>query len=71
MGSAVVCEIEFVTRLAWVEFQRRIRRWGQKSPYLARLANAHGLRLFGGTELLQLLRGLDIRLRSVAGTLSL
>jgi len=71
MESVVTCNIAFVTRLAWVEFQRRVRRWGRKSPYLACLANAYGLRLFGGIELLQLVRGLDFGLGSVIGTQTL
>lgn len=56
----VLFEVAFPERQGWVQFQRRVRRWARRSRYLAHLANAHGLRLFGGTELLQLLRGLDV-----------
>jgi len=70
MGSVVVRDVRFMTRLAWVEFQRRIRRWGKKSPYLRKLAGARGVRIFGGIELLDLLRGLNVILEGVGGTLT-
>lgn len=37
----------FETEQAWVQFLRRIRRWGKRSHYLRSLKYATGLRLFG------------------------
>jgi len=53
-GSMRVC----LDWRGWVEFCRRIRKWGKKSRYLrTRSANCRGFLIFG--DLRQLLRGLD------------
>lgn len=51
----------FETRQAYVEFIRRIRRWGRSSEYLSSLANVTGLRLFGdgGHLLRSIARGIE------------
>ena len=62
-------DVQFITRGAWVEFQRRLRKWGRRSRYLAQLHNSPGLRLFGeGMVLVQLLRGLDVVVESGGGS---
>jgi hypothetical protein len=53
--------VSFNTRQSFVEFQRRLRRWGKHSRYLRRVHNSTGLRVFcsGESVLVQLCRELD------------
>lgn len=54
-------QVVFHTWLAWVQFQRRLRRWGKRSRYLSGIHNAKGIRLYGeGLHLVGLLRGLEV-----------
>jgi hypothetical protein len=61
MPEACRCATVFETREGFVEFLRRVRRWGKRSRYLRRIHNVHGLRLYGDgpSILLQLTQGLD------------
>lgn len=59
--------VAFRTRGAWVEFCRRLRRWGKKSRYVSALTvNWSGFHVYGdGADLLCLVRGLDVSISSV------
>lgn len=46
-------------RASWVEFQRRVRRWGKKSKYLRRLRSESFILLGEGVVLAGLMRGLE------------
>ena len=54
------CAATFETYACYVEFLRRVRRWGKRSRYLRKIANCSGLRLFcyGTNVLFQLAQGL-------------
>jgi hypothetical protein len=59
------CAVSFETRAGYVEFLRRVRKWGRKSRYLRNLANVKGARLYcyGPSVLMQLashLPGVDV-----------
>lgn len=53
--------VTFQTRKGYVEFLRRVRKWGKRSRYLRRIANCSGLRLYcyGTNVLFSLAQGLD------------
>jgi hypothetical protein len=47
-----------VYQVDWVEFLRRVRKWGKKSPYLRNVKNSYGLIVFGLTD--QILKGITV-----------
>lgn len=59
---------EFILMVNYVEFLRRVRRWGKASRYLSKLASSRsGLALFGSFDgALQLLRGLALELPTLS-----
>lgn len=64
-----VVKVEFRTWQAWVEFTRRVRRWGRGSRYVGIInSRFRGFRLFGdGYLLCSLVRGLDVDVCSEVG----
>lgn len=58
----------FCMSVNYIEFLRRVRRWGRGSKYLSRLSSSRpGLALFGSFDgVLQLLRGLALELPGIS-----
>lgn len=60
LAQVIRAAVVFETTGAWIEFLRRLRRWGKNSRYLKRLKSPRGIRIFGdgGPCLCQLIRGI-------------
>lgn len=53
------CTIDIISEKDWIEFVRRVRRWGKRSRYLRRVKKHQGFTLYGdGLSLDMLGRGI-------------
>ena len=51
--------LEFITERSWIEFLRRLRRWGRKSRYLSTRQRGRGFQCYN-LQVIDLTRGLDV-----------
>lgn len=61
--DGLVVRYLFTKRKEWVEFVRRIRRWGKRSRYLRKRTQARGFAIMGcGASITRLFDGLDVQI---------